>query len=353
MLSNEKLVFVEEMNGFENAISFLSKGNMGLISGKLSDLLTQTNTNIKGIVKGPRTILDMATLNVLALKYPSVVISYIGRHIDKILADDVRFKKYAEGTHLVETNYGPVIFKSMESSPLSKSVASYVITMCVHILSGETQKIANLTIPNGNSFEKRSGHDFSFQNSHELIKKFRGKTVVVFGAGDIGSQVIEFFLQNESRVNFVSPIIKEFKAEKNFACHYNSFSELLCSMEHIDILSVHLPANVFVPLREIQNVTVFINTSSGTNINEHDLIHALIDERIKIAVLDVFSNEKNFSQSIFNTKIISSDTSEQKRIKKTLQKFIKQGRLILTPHIAYLENSAMIQTLGKAIKAVE
>lgn len=324
-------MFVEEMSGFDVAINDLrNRYDCDVVEGTVKDLVGGkiTDTEIIGLIKGPRTKLTSEILAKLVGVMKDPVIAYIGRHPEKILDTNLPYKKKSfEGRSIIilPIDQKEVVLLPMEQSPLSDAVAAYVTGMTKAVILQEEDILHNLTMRGGNTFEKRVGHSFSLAS--EANNTFSGCTAGVIGAGDIGSRVIDEFSQGGAHVYYygkaeASPIQTNGLIKK-----VRTINNILQKPLHVHepyVVTLHVPRGVTIPLADVQGIDLFINTSSGTNIQKDELMRALDEGRIARAIIDTFTKEGDeFSQDSFS-QLISDD------------------RLILTPHIAY-NNPVMIQ----------
>jgi lactate dehydrogenase-like 2-hydroxyacid dehydrogenase len=247
----------------------------------------------------------------------------------------------------------------MAASPLSTAVAAFVWVAAEAALTRKLEVIRQLTMDAGNTFQLRSGHTFTVERE-DVPTVFQQKRIAIFGAGDIGLRVLQLFARTEARIVYSARSAKslDVSGDIDFSPSINALLEM---SEPIDILTIHLPSSVYVSLSKVRQIEVFIQTSSGYNIDEEELLQALDEGRIRTAIVDVFSHEgKHFAGSIDpqTGKLVQStlnpfahplDTREDRARKKRLQALIEQKRLLLMPHIAYLEKRAITRTLLFAI----
>ena len=105
-IATKESMYVEKMHGFEEVSKELSdRYGCDFLYGDIETLTgegTPKETEIVGIVKGPRTKLDAQILERIANIAPNPVIGYIGRHPEKILGEDVEYrKKKADGEEIL------------------------------------------------------------------------------------------------------------------------------------------------------------------------------------------------------------------------------------------------------------
>lgn len=309
-------IFVEQMHGFDVAVSRFPAKKAHLVYGDLTTLLEQpTDANVCGLVKGPRRRLTPEQIDRLHRQFPHAVIAYIGRHPGKVLP---------EGVQLAESI--PIV--PLEQSPLSDAVADYTLGVAEAIMNGKRQEIEKLSVNEGNTFSTRRGHSFQVSSGN-----FAGLGVVVLGAGDIGSRVINRFNIAGAKIMYVAKHRKSFER----AVVYDP------SVRHIleqgaDIVTNHLSESGRIPLEHARDIGLFIHTGAKTNVDENELVRALEEGRIQTAVVDIVANEE--------TGFLGGATDSQK---ERAAQLIKERRLIITPHIAYLQPQAIEKVLNMAV----
>ena len=159
-------------------------------------------------------------------------------------------------------------------------------------------------------------------------KKFKGneiinKSIGIIGFGNVGKRFAEICFSLGMRVSIFS---KYFETVKNEFKNYNSLN-LNNLLETSDIISLHTKSNKDnKPIINLENIKkmkkkpIIINTSRGNLVNENDLKFALLNNLIKGAALDVFSEEPAKENILFNS-----------------------PNLILTPHIAASTSESQIK----------
>ena len=149
--------------------------------------------------------------------------------------------------------------------------------------------------------------DFFYENQKQHrweknrnLTELSGKTAVIVGAGDIGTQTakrLSAFEVNVSAVDIVKP-----KSE-----YYSSFydiSEIDKALQIADIVIITLPLtdstkNLFDKKRfeKMKSNSIIINMARGGIIDEKALVWALNNNEIGFALLDVFEKEPLTSES--------------------------------------------------------
>jgi len=119
-----------------------------------------------------------------------------------------------------------------------------------------------------------------------------GKTIGIIGLGAIGKKVAKFCQVFD--MNVLSYIRNPAVQSDSFV-KITDFDTLLSTS---DIISVHIPLNQQTKqlinksaFKKMKNSALFINTSRGGIVHEHDLIDALKNKDISGACLDVFESE--------------------------------------------------------------
>lgn len=356
-------ILIEHMHGFALPLSRIMVPELTLRMITLEDMLEkETVPRVIGMIKGPRTVLGRQAAEQLAHKYPGLTIAYVGRHPERILAPDIAYTACQNDNPLqytIHTCYGDIIILAMAASPLSAAVAAFVLAVTNMVLAGNVGAIHHLTIPAGNTFQHRTGHTFTLARKAH-ITGLRQRRVAILGAGDIGMRVLHFFAQAEAHIVYSAKSLKQVDVTEHIAFS-SSLSAPLETTEPIDIFTLHLPSNVYISLKKVRQVKLFLQTSSGRNIDEEELLQALLEGRIQTALVDVFSHEgQSFAGSInpvsgvlvqskLNPFAHPHDSAEDQARKKQIRKLIEAERLLLTPHIAYCEEQAITQTLLIAI----
>lgn len=135
---------------------------------------------------------------------------------------------------------------------------------------------------------KAGAHDSYLQfKGNELA----GKTIGMVGFGAIGQRIAEMTLNFPCEIKYYDPYVK------------GPFENAIpVSLEEVfsqsDIVSVHLPANEQTKgmigsslLKLMKKETIFVNTSRASVVKREDLLEALLNKKIRGAILDVFDSE--------------------------------------------------------------
>lgn len=154
-------------------------------------------------------------------------------------------------------------------------------------------------------------------------REISGKTVGIIGTGEIGGQVARLFTAFGAKVIAYNRSEKE--ALKEIGVEYKSLEDVL---RESDIVTIHLPQNSetidFIGAEELalmKESAILINCARGPIVSTQALADALNAGQIAGAGIDVFDTEPP----------LPSDNP-----------LIKADNVVLTPHIAYLTDEAMI-----------
>jgi D-3-phosphoglycerate dehydrogenase / 2-oxoglutarate reductase len=122
-----------------------------------------------------------------------------------------------------------------------------------------------------------------------------GKTVGIFGLGNIAKQVIKLLRGFDTPIIYCSRTRLSIKEEQQLNIQYVDFETLL---QQSDILSLHAPLTAGTKniinaknLALMKKDAIIINTARGELIDETALIEAIQAKMIRGAGLDVFANE--------------------------------------------------------------
>lgn len=188
--------------------------------------------------------------------------------------------------------------------------------------------------------------------SSELIYMLKGKKVGLIGFGNIGHKVARILHGFDSIVYYYDICRLSKEEEIALDIEYRSFEDIItCS----DIISLHTPLiestrNLITKreLEKMKSTAILINTSRGGLIKETDLYHALSNNVIMGAGLDVFENEPPKADNpLFNLKniVVSShiagNTFDNSEImaKKCIECILKvsSGQMLKPPDLVNLE----------------
>ena len=122
-----------------------------------------------------------------------------------------------------------------------------------------------------------------------------GKTLGIIGMGRIGQSLarravaggMEIIYHNRSRLDTM--------IEKQYNARYVSLDDLLQTSDYISLNAPSTPETFHMigekQFQLMKSTAVFINTARGNMVDEKALVHALKEEKIWAAALDVYENE--------------------------------------------------------------
>lgn len=135
-----------------------------------------------------------------------------------------------------------------------------------------------------------------------LGQQLKGKTLGIFGMGNIGQNLAKRALAFDMKVIYNSRTRKE--AIEELGATYVSFDELLKESDFISLHSAFVPelkhkfdANAF---KAMKNTATFINAARGPLIDEQALADALKDGTIAGAALDVYEFEPKVTKDLLH-----------------------------------------------------
>ena len=171
------------------------------------------------------------------------------------------------------------------------------------------------------------GAQWNFSSFDLPFYELDGKTWGIIGMGHIGSSVAKVAASFGCRVIFFSPTGKSECTEYEKV----SFDELVSQS---DFLSLHCPLSDLtrglidmVALKKMKSSAILINVARGPVVNDEDLYHALCENIIAGAGLDVTS-------------------TEPMKDSNPLSRFMDSNRLIITPHNAW----ASVEARNRVVK---
>ena len=173
-----------------------------------------------------------------------------------------------------------------------------------------------------------------FTNMHQNYHEISGMRFGIIGLGNIGQKVADI------AESFGAEVVYYSTSGKNTGQPYERL-ELNDLLETSDIVSIHAPLNENTEnligadqLALMKSSALLINTGRGGIVNEADLAHALDEESIGGAALDVFENEP-----------IKPDNP--------LLSINNKDRIVLTPHIAWASVEARTQLIEGVKENIE
>ncbi len=118
-----------------------------------------------------------------------------------------------------------------------------------------------------------------------------GKTIGMVGFGAVGQRIAEMVKCFPCKIKFYDPYIESTDPDYIKVSLEEVFSDS-------DIVSIHLPVNKetigMIDKRLISTMkpdAIFVNTARASVVNHDDLLYALVNKKIRGAVLDVFNSE--------------------------------------------------------------
>lgn len=171
----------------------------------------------------------------------------------------------------------------------------------------------------------KGNHDVRLDEFPGMVqgREIRGKTVGIVGTGKIGLKTAELF--KAFGADLIGYNRTEKEEAKQLGLTYHSLDDVL---ERSDIISIHLPLNNetkgFLSAEKLglmKDSAILINCARGPIIDNEALANLLNDNKIAGAGIDVFDMEPP----------LPSDYP-----------LIQAKNTILTPHVAYLTDEAMV-----------
>ncbi len=173
-----------------------------------------------------------------------------------------------------------------------------------------------------------------FTHFDKIFMELSGKTWGIIGLGEIGRGVAKVAQAFGCRVIYYSTSGKNNNADYEKV----TFDEILAQS---DILSIHAPLNAatknlmnYDAFKKMKKTAILVNVGRGPIINEEDLKHALEEELIGGAGLDVVCKEPIAAENPLNEVKDSS-------------------RLIITPHIAWATFEARSRLMKEVYRNIQ
>lgn len=148
----------------------------------------------------------------------------------------------------------------------------------------------------------REGGFHGWRPTYFLGQQLKGKTLGIFGMGNIGQNLAKRALAFDMNVIYNSRNRKE--AIEELGATYVSFEELLKESDFISLHSAFVPelkhkfdANAF---KAMKKSATFINAARGPLIDEQALANALKDGTIAGAALDVYEFEPKVTEDLLH-----------------------------------------------------
>ncbi len=155
-------------------------------------------------------------------------------------------------------------------------------------------------------------------------RELAGKTVGIIGMGKIGKRCAQLFQAFGANVIAYNHSVSE--EVKDMGIQYTTLPDLLSSS---DIVSLHLPLNAhtknFMSAKKIAMMkpsTIFINCARGPIVDNEALAHALNNDALGYACIDVYDMEPPLPSEY---------------------PLLHAKNTLLTPHQAYISEEAMIR----------
>jgi len=164
-----------------------------------------------------------------------------------------------------------------------------------------------------------------------------GKKIGILGTGEIGTTTAKYFK------TFGCEIVGWSRSEREEFKKYGAYTnDLIEFFSSVDIVSVHLPLNILTKsmigekeLSSMKSSAYIINVARGPIIDKNALYNILNEEKIAGAAIDVFDQEPLEATS----------------------PFLQLSNIILTPHIAYKTEEALIRrakiTIGNIVHFIK
>ncbi|KDP37244.1 hypothetical protein JCGZ_06300 [Jatropha curcas] len=134
----------------------------------------------------------------------------------------------------------------------------------------------------------------------ELATKFSGKSVGIVGLGRIGSAIAK-------RADAFSCPVSYYSRTQKAHTGYKYFSNILDLAKNCQILVVACALTQetrHIINREVVDALgpegILINIGRGAHVDEHELVSALLEGRLRGAGLDVYGNEPNVPEELFS-----------------------------------------------------
>ena len=173
-----------------------------------------------------------------------------------------------------------------------------------------------------------------FSHFDRVFHDLEGKTWGIVGMGSIGHKVAELATAFGCNVIFYS-------ASGKSTCTDYKRVELDTLLQESDILSLHCPLSDRTrnlinkeALDKMKKTAILINVARGPVVNTQDLYHALVEDKIMAAGLDVLEKEPME---------LSNPLSELK----------DSTKLIITPHMSWASIESRTRLVAEVVKNIE
>jgi len=157
-----------------------------------------------------------------------------------------------------------------------------------------------------------------------------GKTVGLFGFGNIARQVAKQLQGFDAKIIYYSRTRVAIEIEQTFKAEYVDFDTLL---RQSDVLSLHAPLNAQTrdiisneALQKMKQSAIIVNTARGELIEEPALVQAIKEQRIFGAGLDVFVNEPpQIDNPLFSLDNVVVTPHAGASVKEAVTKIVQHG----------------------------
>lgn len=196
---------------------------------------------------------------------------------------------------------------------------------------------------------ERYNHEVKYNNRWEWnidggLRRLTGSTLGIIGLGRIGTATVLRAKAFGMNITFYDPYVP---AGKDKALQITRVDLLYDLLERADIVSIHTPltdeTKTMVNKEFFNNIkkkTIIINTARGQIIELDALYHALRNNAIKAAGLDVLPQEPPDK----NHPLIKAWQNDEDWLK---------GRFIITPHSAFYNKESYIEMRKKAAEEAQ
>ena len=152
--------------------------------------------------------------------------------------------------------------------------------------------------------EKREvGDPIIFGKPLERASTLKGKTIGIVGFGRIGKEVARKVKAFDANIIYHDVMRADEASEEALGAKFVSFEELLQTSDYVTVHCPYLPESHHLfdekAFGMMKQNAYFINVARGKVMDEAALIKALKSGKIKGAALDVFENEPEISEELF------------------------------------------------------
>ncbi len=175
--------------------------------------------------------------------------------------------------------------------------------------------------------------------------ELQNKTIVVYGVGNIGYEVVKISRALDMQVLGVD--IEQKFGDVEYVTAQDGAKRadiIVCAMNLTNQNAHYFNATFF---KDVKAHLVFVNVSRGEISPTTEILAALENRVIGAAALDVFDHEKNLSVGL-RSGLITSDPQVQ-----ATQKMLQMDNVILTPHNAFNTHEAIERKSHQTIEQIE